>query len=63
MSELGGFIQIVFACVGLLVVRYNSFKFIVDLANNLYSFDKQSKDKKEDHNTSPVKEVPSKAKE
>ena len=40
MSELGGFIKIVFACMGLVVVRYNSFKFIVDLANNLYTFDK-----------------------
>jgi hypothetical protein len=63
MSELGGFIQIVFACVGLLVVRYNSFKFIVDLANSLYSFDKQSKDKREDDNTSPTKELPKKIKQ
>jgi len=63
MSELGGFIQIVFACVGLLVVRYNSFKFIVDLANNLYSFDKISKDKGGDDNTSPTKEEPAKTKQ
>ncbi|KAL4470305.1 hypothetical protein ABPG74_011916 [Tetrahymena malaccensis] len=39
LSELGGFIQIVFTCVGILLIKYNNFRFTVDLANNLYSFD------------------------
>lgn len=39
LSELGGFIQIVIACAGLLIRRYNHFQFTVDLANNLYQFD------------------------
>ncbi|KAL4502399.1 hypothetical protein ABPG72_011986 [Tetrahymena utriculariae] len=39
LSELGGFIQIVFTCVGLLLIKYNNFRFTVDLANNLYQFD------------------------
>ncbi|EAR89543.2 transmembrane protein, putative (macronuclear) [Tetrahymena thermophila SB210] len=43
LSELGGFIQIVFTCVGILLIKYNNFRFTIDLANNLYQFNSEIK--------------------
>ncbi|KAL4470302.1 hypothetical protein ABPG74_011913 [Tetrahymena malaccensis] len=43
LSELGGLVQIVFVCVGFILKKYNSFRFIIDLANTLYSFEQRDK--------------------
>ncbi|EGR33386.1 hypothetical protein IMG5_054760 [Ichthyophthirius multifiliis] len=39
MSELGGFVQIVFTAVAILMVKYNNINFVLELANKLYSFE------------------------
>jgi hypothetical protein len=52
MSELGGFVQIVFTAVAILMVKYNNINFILDLANKLYTFDikDESNGKKDEDN-------------
>ncbi|EAR89545.2 transmembrane protein, putative (macronuclear) [Tetrahymena thermophila SB210] len=43
LSELGGLAQIVFVCAGFILKKYNNFRFVLDLANTLYSFEKSNK--------------------
>ncbi|EGR32791.1 hypothetical protein IMG5_070730 [Ichthyophthirius multifiliis] len=39
LSHLGGFIQIIFVSISIIMIQYNKFQFTLDLANELYQFD------------------------
>ncbi|EGR27940.1 hypothetical protein IMG5_186260 [Ichthyophthirius multifiliis] len=50
MSELGGFVQIIFIVFGIFMTRYNNTNFTMDLANKLYIFEDLNKQKNEKKN-------------